>query len=213
MIERITEPQLERIGFIASKAPSSMDGMKKMLLKVIRMSGVSKLITKAILVGGINQDHIDIFDTRIRPDGRKAPNSDPAFPTIFLFSDVVEAIEATRIIVSGNFQSLQLFPPTWTPLQGLKIWNINKKGLMLLLQELNSLPSIQNDKVMDVLEKTYEKNTMNLDAMEEDEVEDEVTRHCEIRFPIMAEIGKNGNNNIMNTRSIGFNREWKQQQQ
>lgn len=40
--------------------------------------------------------------------------------------DVIESI------VSGNFQSLRCSHPTWTLLQEVKLWNINKKGLNCL---------------------------------------------------------------------------------
>ncbi|XP_042495864.1 uncharacterized protein LOC122074937 isoform X2 [Macadamia integrifolia] len=201
-IQRITVPQLNRIGTMVGKASTFLEGMNEGLMKVTRMSGVAKLITKGVLVGALNQDHIDIFDTRPRPDESKDPNSSRAFPTIFMFSDVVEAVEVTGIFFSGNILSMPECHPTWNPVQGVKLWNINKKGLMLVLHALTSSAAIYNGDVEDMAAgKSSGENMVNLDAMEEDgmgeeavieeggkddmEDEDQARMLNVIKFPIM----------------------------
>ncbi|XP_010269149.1 PREDICTED: uncharacterized protein LOC104605898 [Nelumbo nucifera] len=154
-IRELTDPLLNQIGAgPAGKSPARMGGMDEGLLKAIRMSGVTKLISKAVLVGGLQPEHVDIFDMRPQSNANQNVNLLRAFATIFAFSDLVEAVEATRLVISGNRRSLPLFHPTWTPLPGIRTWNINKKGLLLLLQVLIASASIYNDEGLGAMDNT-----------------------------------------------------------
>ncbi|KAF8404536.1 hypothetical protein HHK36_009423 [Tetracentron sinense] len=170
-MEEITNPLLSRIGAQPRRSsPTSINVMNDLLMKVLRMSAVTKLITKAVLVGGLDSNHIDIFHTM--PSSPPCTNhnfvSPRAFATIFVFSDMVEAVEATRLIVSGNCRSLEPCHPTWTPLPGIKIWNINKKGLKLLLQPLVSSASAYHEQMLGTTEKSKMKKKMSWETMETD---------------------------------------------
>ncbi|XP_043697791.1 uncharacterized protein LOC122648642 [Telopea speciosissima] len=170
-IQLITDPKIRRIGTMVPKASTFMEGMNEGLRKAFRMSAVVKLITQVVLMGYLDQNFFDIFDTRTRPDESKDPNSDRASPTIFVFSDIVEAVEATKFIVSSNFRYLPVFHPTWNPVQSVKLWNINKKGLMFFLHALlSSAPLNYNrEAVVDEEEKTNsDVEMLNIDVLEED---------------------------------------------
>ncbi|KAF8411524.1 hypothetical protein HHK36_004076 [Tetracentron sinense] len=234
-IERITVPLFIRIGADPGKSLTSIiiNGMNEGLSKVIRMSGITKVVAKAVLVGAIDSDHFDIFHVRSRPSDTHNDMVSPpgAFPTIFLFSDMVEAVEGSGLIASGNYESLPPCHPTWMPLPDIKIWNINKKGLILLLQALvtsaSASASVYGDEMSSTTEKSEGREKMNwepmeADAMTGDLMEEEVNSAepmeeepkkgedkaiCEIRFPIIVAggnitTGNNGRNLVESGRGL-----------
>ncbi|KAI3981101.1 hypothetical protein MKX01_032241 [Papaver californicum] len=152
-IENITQPFLTQLGATTDYKSHLMTAYcmmnfetsnRQRLLKVMRMSAITKMITKGILVGGIHpNEHIELFyspnhftflrtnyneeDTIYGIDSR-------ASPTIFAFSDIVEAIEAYGVVVSGKYQSMPPYEPKWNPLPNITFWNISKAGLIRILQ-------------------------------------------------------------------------------
>ncbi|XP_026377585.1 uncharacterized protein LOC113271851 [Papaver somniferum] len=152
-IENITQPFLTQLGAITDYKSHLMTtycmvncetSNRQRSLKVVRMSAITKMISKGILVGGIHpNEHIELFyspnnftflNTNYNEEDTNYGIDSRASPTIFAFSDIVEAIEAYGVVVSGKYQSMPPYEPKWNPLPNITFWNISKAGLIRILQ-------------------------------------------------------------------------------
>ncbi|XP_026390101.1 uncharacterized protein LOC113285434 [Papaver somniferum] len=152
-IDNITQPFLTQLGAITDYKSHLMTSYcmvnletsnRQRSLKVVRMSAITKMISKGILVGGIHpNEHIELFyspnhftflNTNYSEEDTNYGIDSRASPTIFAFSDIVEAIEAYGVVVSGKYQSMPPYEPKWNPLPNITFWNISKAGLIRILQ-------------------------------------------------------------------------------
>ncbi|OVA03312.1 hypothetical protein BVC80_8601g3 [Macleaya cordata] len=167
-IENITQPFLIRLG-ATDKSPTCFDDTNERVLRVMRMSAVTKMITKGVLVGGIDPDeHIELFGpTSLSEDEDVNDIESRASATIFVFSDIVEAIEASGIIVSGKYQSMPPYEPKWTPVPNITFWNISKAGLIRILQVMVASATM-NIEVMGDSTERIEQDHKVVDPMDEE---------------------------------------------
>lgn len=117
MLTKITGGEELKPEFSAEKSNEDMHNKAQ---KAIRMSAIAKLASKALVRGAINFNyHVNIMGTK---------DTDTwALASIRAFSDVIDAVEtAGRSILTGHHSPMLL--------SGVKYWNFNKSGLVLLLR-------------------------------------------------------------------------------
>lgn len=109
-IETIANKALSRFGQVPGKSPSAVGNQDSGLLKVLRTSAATKMVSSAILTGSLRSKHIDIQDMRPQDkcDNENVSVIDQqAFPSISVFSNLVEALEIAWVISSGNSHLLK----------------------------------------------------------------------------------------------------------
>lgn len=117
MLTKITGGEELKPEFSAEKSNEDMHNKAQ---KAIRMSAIAKLVSKALVRGAVNFNyHVNIVGTK---------DTDTwALASIRAFSDVIDAVEtAGRSITNGHHSPMLL--------SGVKYWNFNKSGLVLLLR-------------------------------------------------------------------------------
>ncbi|GMY11293.1 hypothetical protein FCV25MIE_06532 [Fagus crenata] len=156
-IEPIIHSKLAAFGHIPGRSLSAVGDEVPCLLRAIRLSSVTDLITNAMLSGILRTSHIQIHHNRLRMrailifhkiQGRRA------FPTVSVFTKLVEAVETILVIAAGNSRLLKdQYSVLAAPLK-YKVWRLSKEGIGFLLklsweieqpEEENRDENVQND--------------------------------------------------------------------
>lgn len=138
-IEHLADSLLVKLGHIPGRSPSAIHNQSLSLLKIMRLSGSTQVIYQMMLSGLLKPDHIVIRDaiTRINRSQYDVRLFDQrAFPSICIFTSIMEALEVVWIFAQG--QSGVLKPQqtvSKSPLR-FRIWSLSSSGVVSILQLL-----------------------------------------------------------------------------
>ncbi|PIA48007.1 hypothetical protein AQUCO_01400534v1 [Aquilegia coerulea] len=209
-IESITQPFLKRVGAFWKRDEGQIFNMNDRVLRIQQMSFVVKLITKGLLVGKINPtQHVEVIGREALNDGDEVDSR--ATPTMFLFSDLVEAMEESKVLMNMQYHLIAPYEPRWIPVPNIAFWNINKRGLLLMLSVIKSAVFLNFEVTMHAfLGQNYQRflvpavrmvepgeNSATAAAQEEEERNRNPRR--EIRFPILNEVAETSNQESNNS--------------
>ncbi|KAF5206711.1 hypothetical protein FRX31_003702 [Thalictrum thalictroides] len=217
-IETISQTFLKRVGTYWRRDQTRVFNMNDRVLRVQYMSFVVKLITKGLLIGKIDpNEHVILTGKKWPPEAGDVVDEieSRASPTIFLFSDLVEAFEESKVLMNMQYHLIAPYEPRWTPIPNFAFWNINKKCLLMMLTVIKSAVFLdievnikaflgqgcQKLFVPFTLVESGENGAATAAEATAKEEEEEVKRpRREIRFPILDEVGtskQQGNKNLV----------------
>ncbi|KDO41159.1 hypothetical protein CISIN_1g041126mg [Citrus sinensis] len=143
-IEKIANKALSRFGQVPGKSLSAVGNQDSGLLKVLRTSAATKMVSNAILTGSLRSRHIDIQDMRPQDKCNNENVSaiyQQAFPSISVFNNLVEAVEIAWVISSGDSHLLKEKKiGELKVLVGFQIWRLNQEGIVAFVEKLISRP-------------------------------------------------------------------------
>lgn len=137
-VQPILHARLQQYGHFIGLSPTAVGSQASELLRAVRMSDAAQLVMKAFPVGLLNPTHCDIHD--LRPhihNGRAAANGPESYPTIVVFTNIVEALQFIWVIATdqGHLLRAENRPGGVHPV-GFKVWCLNRSGLACLLRVL-----------------------------------------------------------------------------
>ena len=137
-VEPVLRAGLQRYGHFTGKSPTAVGSQSSELLRAGRMSDAAELVMKAFPIGLLNFTHCDIHDLRpYRQNGGTVGNGRESYPTIVVFSNIVEALQFIWVIATdeGHLLRPENRPGGVRP-SGFKVWCLNQSGLACLLRVL-----------------------------------------------------------------------------
>ncbi|XP_057971177.1 uncharacterized protein LOC131159947 isoform X1 [Malania oleifera] len=177
-LEEIMNKYLVKFGHRPGGLPSILGYRKADLLRVIRMSATTHLISKGTLLDLLNpfSTLITIHDTTSclskqtsQIDGLNTKLDDVIYPSVTIFNKLVEAVELMWALTTGKSHLLEKHQPTecLMPQLAFKTWTLNPNGILFLMQMLSHITTQK--------ESAYGgKGTQTMDRQE-------------IKFPILEE--------------------------
>lgn len=141
-IENIAHNTLAQFGHSPGKSLSAVGSQASGLLRALRTSASTKTVGNAILSGALKAMHIEIQDLRPQQKCSEQENYQSiifqqAFPSICVFSNLVEAVEVAWVVANGESHLLkEKLHRDVKELVGFKIWRLNEKGLVAFMEKL-----------------------------------------------------------------------------
>ncbi|KAJ0039522.1 hypothetical protein Pint_26694 [Pistacia integerrima] len=113
-IENIAHNTLAQFGHSPGKSLSTVGSQASGLLRALRTSASTKMVGDAILSGALKAMHIEIQDLRPQQKCSEQDNQSiifqQAFPSICVFSNLVEAVEVAWVAANGESHLLKEKP-------------------------------------------------------------------------------------------------------
>ncbi|PIA55337.1 hypothetical protein AQUCO_00800229v1 [Aquilegia coerulea] len=203
-IECLTQQFLKSVGTYWKRDENHFFNMKERVLRVQQMSFVVKLITKGLLTGKIDPtEHVEVKGKKQPQEVGDDDDDDidlQASPTIFLFSDLVEALEESKVIMKGEYHLVAPYKPRWIPIPDIAFWNVNKKGLLMMLTTIKSAVYIDFEvPIRELLMPAVKMVEPGENAPTVAVVQEENKPQREIRFPILNNVAETSNQQSNNS--------------
>ncbi|XP_057971303.1 uncharacterized protein LOC131160034 [Malania oleifera] len=149
-IEGIMNKHLVQFGHKPGRSPSILSGQKVDLLRVIRMSATTHLVSKGTLLDLFMPFHalITIHDTALcwpketsHIDGSNTDSDDVIYPSVTIFSRLVEAVDLMWAFAIGKSHLLEKHQPAKCLVQPLafKTWTLNPDGILFVMKMLSHI--------------------------------------------------------------------------
>ncbi|KAK3212004.1 hypothetical protein Dsin_016710 [Dipteronia sinensis] len=166
MIKIIVHNTLSQFGHHPGKSPSAVGDQESSKLKVDRTSAFTKMVGDAILSGSLKPNHIDIQDMKPKQkcgdSGISATNSEQAFASISLFTNLVEALELFWVIAHGKSHLLKEKNTNLKELVGFKMWRLNQLGIAAFMKKLSSQSNLLSQLALIRRKSTESTHSLNL---------------------------------------------------
>lgn len=135
-IEAIIHSKLAAFGHIPGRSLSAVGDESPCLLRAIRLSSVIGLVSNLMLSGELNPAHTRIYNSNLRPSlhNYNEIHGHRAFPSITLFTKIVDAVETILVIAAGDVRLLKTQYPVLAQPYRFKLWSFNKEGVAFLLK-------------------------------------------------------------------------------
>lgn len=135
-IEAIIHSKLAAFGHIPGRSLSAVGDESPCLLRAIRLSSVIGLVSNVMLSGELNPAHTQIYNSKLRPSlhNYNEIHGQRAFPSMTLFTKIVDAVETILVIAAGDVRLLKTQYPVLAKPHRFKLWSFNKEGVAFLLK-------------------------------------------------------------------------------
>lgn len=137
-LQPVLDARLQRYGHFTGLSPTAVGSQASEQLRAVRMSDATRLVVNSFAVGLLNPTHCDIHDLRpTRQNGRVMADGPESYPTIIVFSNIVEVLQFVWAIAANEGHLLR----TENRLAGVrpsgyKVWCFNRAGLACILRSL-----------------------------------------------------------------------------